>query len=432
MFHLAAQLTWKGGDDVYDIGKRDVAVLYEYWLFFQLLKIIGKVFGLKPTRDLIVNTKDELGLQLKQGTHFPIKGICDKYARKLRIQFSYNRTFSGNSDYPDGGSWTRNMRPDYTLSIWPDGIDEAEAERQEIIVHIHFDAKYKIEHIIESLGNVENLDEEKSEQNKGTYKRGDLLKMHSYKDAIRRTGGAYILYPGKEKETYSKMGFREIIPGLGAFQIRPSENEDNGSKELEIFFTAVVSHFLNRASQRENAAFKQYAIHKNKPIDEDRVEEPIPEEYGLNRIIPDETYVLVAYCKSEAHLKCVIDNKLYNSRIGKQPEDITLNQKEASARFILLHLEGTTKSAEIYKLKQNSLETLTRQDLLEKNYPSPRADFYLGYTLENDVREGFGNLTWDISKLVENGKTRKLRKPFAVSISELMKAKAPVNLIPED
>jgi hypothetical protein len=226
--------------------------------------------------------------------------------------------------------------------------------------------------------------------------------------------------------TYSEMGFREIIPGLGAFQIRPSENEDNGSKELEKFFTDVISHFLNRASQRENAAFRQYAIHKNKPIDEDRVDEPIPEEYGLNRIIPDETYVLIAYCKSEDHLQWIRNNGLYNSRIGKHPEDITLNQKEAGASFILLHLEGTTKSAEIYKLKQNSLETLTRQDLLDKNYPSPRADFYLGYKLENDVREGFGNLTWDISKLIENGKTRKLRKPFAVSISELMKAKTTV------
>mgnify|MGYP001375963539 CR=1 FL=1 len=56
---------------------------------------------------------------------------------------------------------------------------------------------------------------------------------------------------------------------------------------------------------------------------------------------------------------------------------------------------------EIYKLKQNSTETLTRLDLLDKNYPSPRADFYLGYKLENDVREGFGNITWDISKLAE-------------------------------
>ena len=34
MFDLAAKLVWHGGEDVYSGGKRDVAVLYEYWLFF--------------------------------------------------------------------------------------------------------------------------------------------------------------------------------------------------------------------------------------------------------------------------------------------------------------------------------------------------------------------------------------------------------------
>ena len=44
--------------------------------------------------------------------------------------------------------------------------------------------------------------------------------MHAYKDAIRRTGGAYILYPGTDNQNPLK-GFHEIIPGLGAFAIRP-------------------------------------------------------------------------------------------------------------------------------------------------------------------------------------------------------------------
>ena len=39
MFDLAAKLIWKGGDDVYDGGKKDVALLYEYWIFFVLLDL---------------------------------------------------------------------------------------------------------------------------------------------------------------------------------------------------------------------------------------------------------------------------------------------------------------------------------------------------------------------------------------------------------
>jgi hypothetical protein len=37
------------------------------------------------------------------------------------------------------------MRPDYTLSFWPAEFSETEAEKQELIVHIHFDAKYKVQ-----------------------------------------------------------------------------------------------------------------------------------------------------------------------------------------------------------------------------------------------------------------------------------------------
>jgi Domain of unknown function (DUF2357) len=33
-FHAGAQLTWDGGADVYAAGARNVATLYEYWLFF--------------------------------------------------------------------------------------------------------------------------------------------------------------------------------------------------------------------------------------------------------------------------------------------------------------------------------------------------------------------------------------------------------------
>ena len=42
-FDLAAKLIWQGGDNVYDAGKKDIAALYEYWLFFTLLDILKDV-----------------------------------------------------------------------------------------------------------------------------------------------------------------------------------------------------------------------------------------------------------------------------------------------------------------------------------------------------------------------------------------------------
>jgi hypothetical protein len=64
MFDLAAKLTWEGGEDVYDAGKKDVAILYEYWLFFKLLDILKEIFNIPPKAisELIKPTEDGLGL----------------------------------------------------------------------------------------------------------------------------------------------------------------------------------------------------------------------------------------------------------------------------------------------------------------------------------------------------------------------------------
>src|SRR5690606_39439669 len=42
---LAAMLSWPGGDDVYSAGQKDVAVLYEYWGFLQLARMISSKIG---------------------------------------------------------------------------------------------------------------------------------------------------------------------------------------------------------------------------------------------------------------------------------------------------------------------------------------------------------------------------------------------------
>ncbi|MCD4674766.1 MAG: DUF2357 domain-containing protein, partial [Desulfobacula sp.] len=144
MFDLAAKMIWAGGEDVYNAGKRDVAVLYEYWLFFKMLEILKDIFAIEPAslEKLIEPTAEGLGLRIKSGKHIPLKGVYKNGTRDLEVEFSYNRTFSGSKDYPLAGSWSKSMRPDYTLSLWPaDFINREEAEKQELIVHIHFDAK---------------------------------------------------------------------------------------------------------------------------------------------------------------------------------------------------------------------------------------------------------------------------------------------------
>lgn len=431
MFDLAAKLVWHGGEDVYSGGKRDVAILYEYWLFFKLLEVVREIFKIEPKSidELIKPTADGLGLQLKQGKHLPVQGVCDLGTRQLNVEFSYNKTFGGKTEYPKGGSWTRDLRPDYTLSIWPVGIGQPQAEQEELIVHIHFDAKYKVENLIDILGDEkrattdedleDRLNDEKTEQKKGTYKRADILKMHTYRDAIRRTAGAYVLYPGTESERIK--GFHEILPGLGAFAISPSRSSD-GTMQLKKFLEEVVQHFLNRSSQREKMSFRTYEAHKDK--DSNEMRELLPEAYGENRsLLPDDTFVLVAFYKDEHHLNWIIKNKLYNSRTGPSRGSLRLNPKVTGAKYLLLHGEGELQTTKIYKLKSDGPRIFSKEEMIEREYPDPSQNFYLVFDVVSECEEEFKKYAWDVGLLEMYKKGRGSVLPFSVSLSELMRAK---------
>ena len=425
MFELAAKLIWQGGEDVYGAGKKDIATLYEYWLFFKLLELFQIIFDIEPKdiSDLIKETPDGLNLQIKQGKVTALKGVYDAGNRKLNIRFHYNRSFSGNKNYPDSGSWSTTLRPDYTLTFWPFGISAIEAEEQELIVHVHFDAKYKIANLADFIeqNSAKDLDEEKIENRKGIYKNADLIKMHAYKDAIRRTGGAYVLYPGDYSA--SKKGFHEIIPGLGAFPVRPSKN-DSGIGELKSFIQEIIEHFENRASQRERMAFKTYDTYKNKPNKENELNDFLPDNYGSNRdLIPDDTHVLVGFYKAK-NLDWILKSGLYNVRADSKRGSLRLGPSEAGAKYLLLHSSGETKTSRLLKITETGPRVFSKQTLINKGYPSePSQEYYLVYKVQEITDIELQNQKWDITKLDKYKQGRASALPFSVTMVELMKAK---------
>lgn len=425
MFDLAAKLIWKGGDDIYSGGKKDIATLYEYWLFFKLLDLFQSIFEIEPKdiSDLIKETPDGLNLQIKQGKFTALRGVYDSGNRKLNIRFNYNRSFSGKKNYPDSGSWTTTLRPDYTLSFWPFGISETEAEKQELIVHVHFDAKYKIANLTDFLEqNTENdLDEEKAENRKGIYKNGDLLKMHAYKDAIRRTGGAYVLYPGDK--SINQKGFHEIIPGLGAFPVKPSKTE-SGIGELKAFILEIIEHFINRASQREKIAYRTFDVYKNPPESDNVVNEPLPEPFNTNRdLIPDDTYVLVGYYNSQEQYNWIQRTGLYNFRMGSGAGSLILDKETVSSKYLLLHTSGDTDSGNLWKIVSKGPKVFSKDDLIRKGYPNPSQDNYLVIQIEPVTDTEFENVSWDFRKLSNYSTGRASAFPFTSSLTELMKNK---------
>ena len=431
MFDLAAKLSWKGGDNVYEAGKRNVAVLYEYWVFFKLLEVISRVFDIDPVsvNKLVKTDADRINLEIQQGKMTMIEGLYDAGSRKFNVRFYYNRTFAHtreDEELDKSGSWTMNMRPDYTLSIWPGEISIDQAEREDLIVHIHFDAKYRVNKIdlgVDDSMNDEQMSEallnEKKEQEEGIYKRADLLKMHAYKDAIRRTCGAYILYPGTVQRRLK--GFHEIIPGLGAFCLTPS-NYDEELITLQVFLLKIVEHMLDRTSQRERMS---YYINNVYNTPSKSVREEMPEPAGDNRdFLPDETWVVLGYVKNDKQLEWIRKNGLYNFRTGTQKGSIRLSQNLVSSRYLLLHAQG--KSIQFVRLSDEGPRVFRRSDLLKMGYPpsedeeKKKDDIYIVYRLDPDNTESeWQQYHWKISELMDN-KGNQSAVPEPIKLSDLM------------
>lgn len=431
MFDLAAKLSWKGGDNIYEAGKRNVAVLYEYWVFFKLLEVISRVFEIDPVsvNKLVRTDADKINLEIQQGKMTIIDGIYDAGNRKFNVRFFYNRTFvhtHEDNEIYKAGSWTMNMRPDYTLSIWPGDINMEQAECEDLIVHIHFDAKYRVNKI--DLGTDNRMSEEemsdallneKKEQEEGIYKHADLLKMHAYKDAIRRTSGAYILYPGTVQKRLK--GFHEIIPGLGAFCLTPS-NYDEELITLQVFLLKIVDHLLDRTSQRERLSYYTNNVYNNpSPL----VKFQMPEPIGENRnFLPDETWVVLGYVKDEKHLQWIRKTGLYNLRTGTQAGSVRLNHNLVSSRYILLHKNGG--SLEFIRLADEGPRVFRRSDLLRLGYPlsdneeKKKDDIYIVFRLEpHHTEHEWKQYYWDMSEVTSNSGNRSAI-PKQVKLSELM------------
>lgn len=435
-FDLASKLIWKGGEDVYIAGKKDIASLYEYWLFFTLYDLVKEKFNIQsvrfdeqPYKHLIVPTSDGLNVMVKSGKHTALEGIYTKRNRDLKVKFSYNRTFKGGVEYHDAksGSWTAPLRPDYTLSVWSNEFTENQAEANESIVHIHFDAKYKITNFyqtvhpnLDGLELEHTLNQEELEERKGTYKNVDLLKMHAYKDAIRRSGGAYILYPGAKEKPFR--GFHEIIPGLGAFSINPSSNKSE-INELSKFIDSIIDHLLDRTSQREQLSDETFKIFKEPKLDNDVLHESIPEYVDSEKLNPNQTFSIVGFYKSNEQLDWILQNNLYNFRTGTDKGSLNLSNEIVNAKYLILHGKDELITNKIFKLKTTGARILSQKDLSRKGYPNPSGELYLVYEIEREVSNDFQNISIDVRKLTKFESHRNSAKPFSTTLTELLKAK---------
>jgi predicted component of viral defense system (DUF524 family) len=109
------------------------------------------------------------------------------------------------------------LQPDFTL--------EAKAAGGET-TFIHFDAKFRIK-----SARISKLSAKDGKTEDGVAQPDDVHKMHTYNDAIYGTAASVILYPGEiGKDGFDQYyrKFEELLPGVGALEVKPGDSDDIG------------------------------------------------------------------------------------------------------------------------------------------------------------------------------------------------------------
>ena len=273
----------------------------------------------------------------------------------------FNRQFMAKRE-----SWTATMRPDCSVLIRPLALTPG-SDSESLEMWLHFDAKYRV-----TGAQSASFSEEADQANlsRGSAKRDDLVKMHAYRDAIHRTAGAYILYPGDD--VVNQRQFSELLPGLGAFPLRPGEEEALGVEAISHFLADVLDHVAEQASQHERDRFWRARIYAP-PVHEHPRLSPVS---FLDRP-PADTDVLLGFVRGDQQGAWVERTGSYNVRADDRTGSLRLGSRELSARFLLLYTSAGDRPRIIGLFRSGEWRAVDRQDLVDSGYPGPRGRLYL-------------------------------------------------------
>ncbi len=187
---------------------RDIAQLYEYWVFLKVLEATFGALNMKAEATVSV-TMGDLGASMDRGLSVKINDT---------VRVTFNPSFTRSR----GTAYSTPLRPDVVLDL---------GNKRYI-----FDAKYRLK--------WKDIDDEQADDD-STFLRADLYKMHTYRDAIHGVKAAFVVYPGAEFGFYELNGtlHREVetifqFNGVGAIPARPD------TCALPNVLTSIVNRLL--------------------------------------------------------------------------------------------------------------------------------------------------------------------------------------------
>jgi predicted component of viral defense system (DUF524 family) len=180
------------------VGSRDIAALYEWWCFFQVVDAVTEKLG--PPLKIDPARETWQGMELRQGLIF-------RFAASIDVKFNQGFTHSAATQHYS-----------YSVPFRPDILIEAPSGR-----HI-FDAKFAFQPIGVQFG-VERDDADEEESPKSQARRWHIHKMHAYRDALDRVESVRVLYPGTTAEWYP-VDVDDPQAGIGALPLRVEKSTD--------------------------------------------------------------------------------------------------------------------------------------------------------------------------------------------------------------
>jgi predicted component of viral defense system (DUF524 family) len=415
-FQIAANLSWKALEDSYKAGQRNVATLYEYWVFIQLAKLVATFCGEQFDLSRVLET-GALNIGLKQGSETLVDGTAIRLGRRLRLELTFNKTFPRQSGHE--GSWTLPMRPDCSLCIRSESGDETDF----VPVWLHFDAKYRIESLKEVFGKEEatgeiaelSIDRDSAEQPQGLAKRDDLLKMHSYRDAIKRSAGAYVLYPGpRESDKRKWREYHELLPGLGAFALRPSDDESgqpDGIESLRSFIDDVLEHVASQPTRHERS---RYWINEVNEIAAPP-EKHVPWVSFLPRP-PADTWVGLTPVSEPAELAWIETHHLVPLPVDRATQDPQFDPRVLTADLLFVY----TLDFDLVTLYRvvGEPEVASRSRLREQHHPRAESSFYYCVRVEPIPMDRWANQVTKSSVVAaRQARRRHVRRDLPVAVT---------------
>lgn len=215
-FLLSADVVWESLRQSQE--NRDVAELYEMWVYLETVRALRAILGgkLTPPADeepVVMATNEGLIVSLRRDK---ASGLRLGASQGVSATAYYNRSFSSRRGL------TTAVAQSYSLPLRPDvvvEIQEATGARRFVLL----DAKYRIDRVGTAFADLDEAeDAQTSTAFSTTFKAADVHKMHAYRDAIDDVVAALAVYPGTDVHPtlYPRVGFAGG-GGVGAVPLRP-------------------------------------------------------------------------------------------------------------------------------------------------------------------------------------------------------------------